>query len=205
MGKGYAPIPRIICDYPGWQKKPFCKGKALADLFLRATHDEQRVNGVKLVRGQIFITLKGLSKEWGWSRDKTRRFLADLERKKGEAWAIEQEIITPATVNPLDNPRIIGRRITFIYYNEVCGEPPKWTDTPFPSVGGKKTDPNPTPQPDTPFPSVAQLKTDPPNKAGTNMYKNPQRAKMKGTMGLEVLGFNGDRERGFISDSTHEQ
>jgi len=49
------------------------------------------------------------------------------------------------------------------------------------------------------------LKTDPPNKAGTNMYKNPQRAKMKGTMGLEVLGFNGDRERGFISDSTHEQ
>jgi len=152
VGKGYAPIPRIICDYPGWQKKPFCKGKALADLFLRATHDEQRVNGVKLVRGQIFITLKGLSKEWGWSRDKTRRFLADLERKKGEAWAIEQEIITPATVNPLDNPRIIGRRITLFttmkYAENHQNEP-----TPlFPLLEAKKPTPTRHPNPTLLFP-----------------------------------------------------
>ncbi len=122
MGKGYAPVPRIICDHPDWQKKPFSKGQALVDLFLRATHDKQKVKGVLLMRGQIFITLKGLTREWGWSKDKVRYFLAALERAKGEAWAIEQEIINPATINPMKEPRITGRRITFIYYNEVCGE-----------------------------------------------------------------------------------
>ena len=125
MSKGYAPVPRIIRDHPDWQKKPFSKGQALVDLFIKATHDNQRVNGVKLMRGQIFITIKGQAKEWGWSKDKIRYFLAALERAKGEAWAIEQEIITPSTVNPLNNPRIIGRRITFKYYNEICGERPK--------------------------------------------------------------------------------
>ncbi len=125
MSKGYAPVPRIICDYRGWKEKPFSKGQALVDLFLRATHDSQRVKGVKLVRGQIFITIKGLPKEWGWSRCKVRYFLAVLERNKGEAWAINQEIITPSTVNPMSKPRTIGTRITFIYYDEVCGEGPK--------------------------------------------------------------------------------
>lgn len=115
-------MPRIILDYPGWQEKPFCKGKALADLFIKATYDEQKIKGVKLMRGQLFITIKGLAKEWGWSKDKVRYFLAGLERKAGEFCAIEQEIITPATVEPLKKPRITGRRITFKYYNEVCGE-----------------------------------------------------------------------------------
>lgn len=122
MSKGYAPVPRIVRDHPDYQKKPFSKGLALTDLFIRATHDRQKVKGVLLVRGQLFITLKGLSREWGWSKDKVRYFLAALERAKGEAWAIEQETITPATVNPTNKPRIIGRRITFIYYNDICGE-----------------------------------------------------------------------------------
>ena len=125
VSRGYAPVPRIIRDHPDWKKKPFSKGQALVDLFLRTTHDEQRVKGVKLVRGQIFITIKGLAKEWGWDRQKVRRFLAALERAKGEAWAIEQETITPSTVDPMAKPRIIGRRITFKYYDEVCGERPK--------------------------------------------------------------------------------
>lgn len=122
MAKGYAPVPRIIRDHPYWQKKPFDKGKALADLFLRTTYDEQRIKGVRLRRGQLFITIHGLAKEWGWDRKKVRSFLAGLERKAGEAWAIEQEIITPSTVNPMAKPRITGRRITFKYYDEICGE-----------------------------------------------------------------------------------
>ncbi len=125
MGKGYAPIPRIIRDYWGWQEKPFCKGKALADLFIKATHDSQRIKGVKLMRGQLLITVKGQAKEWGWSRNKVRYFLADLERNRGEAWAIEQEIIPATGLNPMKKPRSPGIRITFIYYNDVCGESPK--------------------------------------------------------------------------------
>jgi len=125
VSKGYAPVPRIIRDYSGWREKPFSKGQALTDLFLRATYDREKVRGVLLMRGQLLITIKGQAKEWGWSRDKVRYFLAELERNKGEGWAIEQEIIKPAAVNPLKKPRIIGRRITFKYYNEICGELPK--------------------------------------------------------------------------------
>lgn len=120
--KGYAPIPRIILDYPDDPKKPFSKRYALMLLFMKATYDEQEIKGVRLRRGQLFITIKGLAREWGWSRIKVRYFLADLERKKGEAWAIEQETITPSTLNPMAKPRISGKRITFIYYNELCGE-----------------------------------------------------------------------------------
>ena len=122
MSKGYAPIPRGIRDHPEWAKKPFPKGQALDDLFIRATFDRQKVKGVLLVRGQLLITIKGLAKYWGWSRWKVRHFLNSLERDKGEMWAIEQEIITPAVMNPMKKPRSSGTRITFIYYNEVCGE-----------------------------------------------------------------------------------
>jgi len=125
VSKGYAPVPRIIRDYWAWREKPFSKGQALTDLFLRATYDKEKVKGVLLMRGQLLITIKGLSKEWGWSRCKVRYFLADLERKSGEAWAIEQEIITPSTVNPISKPRRTGIRITFKYYDELCGECPK--------------------------------------------------------------------------------
>ena len=122
MTKGHAPIPRIILEYPNNSKKPITRKHALMELFMKATYDEQRIKGVRLIRGQLFITIKGLAKEWHWSKNKVRYFLADLERKAGEWCAIEQEIITPATVDPLKKPRIIGRRITFKYYNEVCGE-----------------------------------------------------------------------------------
>lgn len=125
MSNGYAPVPRIIRDHPDWSKKPFSKGQALVDLFLKATHDKQKVKGVLLVRGQILITIKGLAKEWGWSRHKVRDFLAALEQAKGEAWAIEQEIIPATGLNPMKKPRSPGIRITFIYYNEICGESPK--------------------------------------------------------------------------------
>lgn len=125
MSKGYAPVPRIALDYPDDSKKPISKKEALIRLFMKATYDEQPSKGGRLVRGQLFVTIKGLAKEWDWSRHKVRDFLADLERKKGEAWAIEQEIIKPASINPMKKPRIIGIRITFIYYNELCGELPK--------------------------------------------------------------------------------
>lgn len=125
MSKGYAPVPRIILDYPDDSKKPISKKHALMELFMKATGDEQMSKGGRLRRGQLFVTIKGLAKEWGWSKDKVRYFLAALERAKGEAWAIEQEIITPATLDPMNNPRIIGRIITFIYYDEICGEGPK--------------------------------------------------------------------------------
>lgn len=125
MSKGYAPVPRIILDYPENSKQPISKKHAIMELFMKATGDEQPSKGGRLVRGQLFITIKGLAKEWRWDRQKVRRFLADLERKAGEFYAIEQEIIRDSVIDPLKKPRIIGRKITFKYYDEVCGEKPK--------------------------------------------------------------------------------
>jgi len=95
------------------------------ELFMKATYDEQKIKGVKLMRGQLLITIKGQAKEWGWSRDKVRYFLADLERNRGEAWAIEQKIMPATGLNPMKKPRSPGIRITFLYYNDICGERPK--------------------------------------------------------------------------------
>ncbi|MBA7707725.1 hypothetical protein ES703_116604 [subsurface metagenome] len=120
MAKGYALIPRIVLEYPDDEKR-----YALMLLYMKVTYDEQTVKGVKLRRGQLFLTIHGFARELNWNRQKVRRFLADLERQKGEAWAIEQEIIKPSTINPMNKPRQIGKRITFIYYNETCGELPK--------------------------------------------------------------------------------
>lgn len=121
LNPGYAPVPRGIRDHPDWPKKPFTKGQALTDLFLSVTFDKQRIGGVLLVRGQALVKKKKLAKRWGWSREKVYRFFRSLEKDKGELWAIEQEIIKPSVTNPMKKPRTIGTRITFIYYDQVCG------------------------------------------------------------------------------------
>lgn len=123
--RGYAPVPKIIQDYPDKPKKPISKELALVRLFLKVTYDDQTIKGVRLRRGQLLITIKGLAKEWCWSRGKVGRFLAGLERKSGEWCAIEKETIPATGLNPKEKPRSPGIRITFIYYNEICGELPK--------------------------------------------------------------------------------
>ena len=83
MGKGYITINRKLQKHWLWDDKPFSKGQAWIDMLMRARHTEEK----KLVRGELLARKRGdvccslsyLAKEWGWSREKVRRFMAMLE------------------------------------------------------------------------------------------------------------------------------
>ena len=83
MGKGYITINRKLQKHWLWDDKPFSKGQAWIDMLMRARHTDEK----KLVRGELLARKRGdvccslsyLAKEWGWSREKVRRFMAMLE------------------------------------------------------------------------------------------------------------------------------
>lgn len=83
MGKGYITINRKLQKHWLWDDKPFSKGQAWIDMLMRARHTDEK----KLVRGELLDRKRGdvccslsyLAKEWGWSREKVRRFMAMLE------------------------------------------------------------------------------------------------------------------------------
>lgn len=67
-----------------FEKKPISKLSALMDLILSATptninisHRNRKIN---LYKGQLIITDKDLAFRWGWSRNKVRSFLKQLQK-----------------------------------------------------------------------------------------------------------------------------
>jgi len=84
--KGWVLIHRKICENKFWLSESFTKGQAWVDLFLNANHTDGsfwvRGNEVKLKRGQIGWSELTMSKRWGWSKNKTRRFLKALETEQ---------------------------------------------------------------------------------------------------------------------------
>lgn len=81
--KGWIRIDRKIQDNWIYSEKPFSKFHAWIDLILLAEHKTHkkiwRGNLTEFKRGDVCTSISELSKRWGWSRDKTRRFLNDLE------------------------------------------------------------------------------------------------------------------------------
>lgn len=86
MDNGWVLLHRKICENELWLERPFSKGQAWVDLFLNANHTKGGfwVRGVfvEIDRGQIGWSELTMSKRWGWSRDKTRRFLNWLETRQ---------------------------------------------------------------------------------------------------------------------------
>ncbi|MBA7614394.1 hypothetical protein ES703_21658 [subsurface metagenome] len=118
MSEGFIPLLRSIRDRPSFLKeKPFNEDKALFDLLCEATFQGRRVEGVLLTKGQALVKKKQLTKRWGWSREKVSRFFKRLAQERGEAWAIEEEVVSVSSSNPHERPRTIGTRITFIYWS----------------------------------------------------------------------------------------
>jgi len=80
---GWFKTHRSISDHWLWTDKPFSKGQAWIDLIAHANFkDSQAVIKKRLFdlkRGQQARSEVTLSAHWGWSRDKTRRFLKLLE------------------------------------------------------------------------------------------------------------------------------
>lgn len=80
---GWIKIDRQITDNWVWTVDAFSRGQAWIDLIMRATHEDSTIpfnnHPLQLKRGQLVTSIRKLSKEWQWSKDKVLSFLRDLE------------------------------------------------------------------------------------------------------------------------------
>jgi len=80
---GYVKLYRALAESDLWLAEPFTKGQAWADLILNANFRDRTayISGqqVPIKRGQLAWSEVTLSKRWGWSRGKVRRFLKLLK------------------------------------------------------------------------------------------------------------------------------
>ena len=81
--KGWIKLHRSIMDNDLYMQKPFSRGQAWVDLLLLAEHKTQkkfwRGNLTEFRRGDVCLSILKLSERWGWSRNKVRHFLGQLE------------------------------------------------------------------------------------------------------------------------------
>lgn len=81
--KGYVSVHRTIQDHWLWDDKPFSKGQAWIDMILTANYKDEKFTYKDVViegkRGTVYRSISSLAARWGWSRDKARRFLKQLE------------------------------------------------------------------------------------------------------------------------------
>lgn len=81
--RGWIKLYRQIMQNDFWNERPFSKGQAWVELLLLANHEDNtiRFNGrpMEVKRGQHLTSLRKLADRWGWSMNKVKRFLHDLE------------------------------------------------------------------------------------------------------------------------------
>lgn len=84
--KGWIKLHRKTLDCWIWQEKPFDKGRAWVDLLLLAQHHDKKLlidNEIVLIsRGSFMTSMVKLAERWGWSRNKTMRFIKLLENEE---------------------------------------------------------------------------------------------------------------------------
>lgn len=83
MDKGWILLHRSILDHWIYKTKRFSEFQAWIDLLLLAEHTthKQMWRGklTEFKRGDVCLSITRLAERWGWSRNKTRRFLNQLE------------------------------------------------------------------------------------------------------------------------------
>ena len=80
--KGYIKLDRQLMDHALWQEKPFDRARAWVDLLMLANYkDHDVIYKGKLEhrkRGEVNTTIGYLALRWGWSENKVRRFIRQL-------------------------------------------------------------------------------------------------------------------------------
>ena len=80
---GYIKLHRRLMESPIWTSEKFTRGQAWVDLILKANAQPGYVrkhgSRINLERGDVGYSIKELSRQWGWSESKTRRYLKELE------------------------------------------------------------------------------------------------------------------------------
>jgi hypothetical protein len=101
--QGWFKVHRDLLSSPLWLSEIFTRGQAWMDLVGLANHTDGfiRVRDVKvlLARGQLGWSQKSLSERWGWSRNKVRSFLDELEKER----QIEQQKNSVTTIISITN------------------------------------------------------------------------------------------------------
>lgn len=81
---GYIKLDRSLLESEIWQEKPFDRGKAWVDLLMLANwkdHDVIRRGTVEhRKRGDVNCSIGWLANRWGWSANKVRRYIRQLNR-----------------------------------------------------------------------------------------------------------------------------
>lgn len=81
--KQWVKIQRSIIDNWVYKQKPFDKCHAWLDLILLAEYKTEkkmwRGSLTEFKRGDVCLSIEKLAERWGWSRNKVRHFLAQLE------------------------------------------------------------------------------------------------------------------------------
>lgn len=80
---GFFKIDRKIFGHWLWEEKPFSKGQAWIDLIGMANYEGgktlYRGKIIDCQRGTVYRSISFLARRWGWSRDKARYFLYQLQ------------------------------------------------------------------------------------------------------------------------------
>lgn len=83
MECGWISIHRKIKDHWVWQEKPFSKGQAWIDILLMANHADKKIllgnELIEVKRGSFITSEKKLMENWGWGKEKVRKFLQVLQ------------------------------------------------------------------------------------------------------------------------------
>lgn len=84
LDKGYIKLYRSIRDNWVWEEKPFSRGQAWIDIILSVNHKDTKIlfNGslVTVKRGTCITSIRKLAAKWGWSLEKTVKFLNELKK-----------------------------------------------------------------------------------------------------------------------------
>lgn len=84
LDKGYIKLYRSVRDNWVWEEKPFSRGQAWIDIILSVNHKETKIlfNGslVTVKRGTCITSIRKLAARWGWSLEKTVKFLNELKK-----------------------------------------------------------------------------------------------------------------------------
>ena len=103
INQGWFSVYRSLLSSPLWLSEKFTRGQAWIDLIGLANHTDGfiRVRDVKvpLARGHLGWSQTKLAESWGWSRNKVRSFLSELENEH----QIEQQNNSVTTIISITN------------------------------------------------------------------------------------------------------
>lgn len=84
LDKGYIKLYRSVRDNWIWDDKPFSRGQAWIDIIMSASHCDTKMmfNGslITVKRGACITSIRKLAEKWGWSLEKTVKFLNELKK-----------------------------------------------------------------------------------------------------------------------------